>query len=289
MRPAPARRESIGGTRLNEPIYEVNEVDYWYPGSLPGLRDISFSVRAGERVAVLGANASGKSTLLHLLDGLYFPSRGDVTAFGTKLTQESVETPPFSRQFRRRVGFLFQNSDAQLFCASVEEELAFGPLQLRLPPEEINMRVEDTLRLFGIEHIRGRSPQTLSGGEKKKVALASLIACGPSVILLDEASADLDPRTQQWLVEFLDLLHRSRITLISASHDLSFVAETTDRALILSEDHRLVYDGPVRDAFADLDLLLSVNLIHAHPHSHKDVVHVHPHLHEAWHNHRHER
>jgi len=276
-------------SRLNELIYEVNGADYWYPGNVAGLRGIAFSVRAGERVAVLGANASGKSTLLHLLDGLYLPSRGDVFAFGTKLTWESVETPPFSRQFRQRVGFLFQNSDAQLFCASVEDELAFGPLQLRLPLEEVSTRVEDTLQLFGIEHLRERSPQTLSGGEKKKVALASVVACSPSVILLDEAGADLDPRTQQWLVEFLDLLHRSGITLISASHDLSFVAETADRALILSEDHRLVYDGPVKDALADLDLLLSVNLIHAHSHAHDGEVHVHPHLHEAWHNHEHER
>lgn len=284
------RQESIHvESSLSDLIYEIRGVDYLYPGGAPGLRDISFSVRAGERVAVLGANASGKSTLLHLLDGLYFPSRGDVIAFGTKLTEESVAPPPFSRHFRQRVGFLFQNSDAQLFCASVEEELAFGPLQLRLPREEVNIRVEDALRLFGIEHIRERSPQTLSGGEKKKVALASLITCGPSVILLDEASAGLDPRTQQWLVGFLDSLCRAGVTLISASHDLSFVAETADRALILSEDHRLVYDCSVRDALADLDLLLSVNLIHAHPHLHEGLVHDHPHLHEALHDRRHER
>jgi len=252
------------------------------------LSEIDFSVKAGECVALLGANASGKSTLLHLLDGLYFPTQGSVAAFGRELTEESVETPPFSREFRQQVGFLFQNSDAQLFCTTVEDELAFGPLQLRLPAGEVETRVLDTLRLFGIEHLRARSPQTLSGGEKKKVALASIITCGPRVILADEPSAGLDPRTQAWLTEFVVLLKRSGVTLIAASHDLSFVAETADRALILSEDHRLVYDGTVRDALSDLDLLLSVNLIHAHAHLHDGTVHVHPHLHEAWHDHEHE-
>ena len=250
---------------------------------------IDFSVQAGECLAILGANASGKSTLLHLLDGLYFPTAGSITAFGTHLTEESVETPPFSRQFRQQVGFLFQNSDAQLFCATVEEELAFGPLQLRVPAAEVDGRVDDTLHLFDIEHLRGRSPQTLSGGEKKKVALASIIACGPKVILADEPSASLDPRTQQWLMEFLALLHRSGVTLITASHDLGFIAEMADRVLILSEDHRLVHDGPVKEALSNLDLLLSVNLVHAHAHQHGGVVHAHPHLHEAWHEHGHRK
>jgi len=253
------------------------------------LRQVSFSLQAGECVALLGANASGKSTLLHLLDGLYFATQGSIAAFGRELTEESIETPPFSREFRQQVGFLFQNSDAQLFCATVEEELAFGPLQLRLPAGEVETRVRDTLRLFGLEHLRERSPQTLSGGEKRKVALASIITCGPSVILADEPSAGLDPRTQQWLTEFVVLLKRSGVTLITTGHDLSFVAETADRALILSEDHRLVYDGPVREALSDLDLLLSVNLIHAHAHRHDGTVHAHPHLHEAWHNHEHAR
>ena len=103
-------------------IYEVEDVDYSYPGGIAALCGVRFSVRVGERVAILGANASGKSTLLHLLNGLYFPQGGQVRAFGAALTEESVETPPFSRRFRQQVGFLFQNSDAQLFCTTVEEE-----------------------------------------------------------------------------------------------------------------------------------------------------------------------
>ncbi len=272
---------------MPEHIFEVEGICYSYSGGSPVLRDIGFSIQAGECVAILGANASGKSTLLHLLDGLYFPTLGRISAFGGALTEESVETLPFSRKFRQQVGFLFQNSDAQLFCTTVEEELAFGPLQLRLRAEEVERRVDDTLRLFEIEHLRARSPQTLSGGEKKKVALAGIITCGPRVVLADEPSSGLDPRTQQWLTEFLARLRASGVTLIIASHDLSFVAEIADRTLILSEDHRLVHDGPARDALSDLDLLLSVNLIHAHAHLHDGAVHAHPHLHEAWHDHEH--
>ena len=248
---------------------------------------IGFSVSEGESIAILGANASGKSTLLHLLDGLYFANKGSVHAFGTLLTEDSVETLPFSRQFRQGVGFLFQNSDAQLFCATVEEELAFGPMQLRLSEDQVERRVSDVLSMFGIEHLRKRSPQTLSGGEKKKVALAAIITCGPKVILLDEPSTGLDPRTQQWLTEFLIELNKSGVTLITSSHDLSFVAEVADRALILSEEHKLLKDGSVKEILSDLDLLLSANLIHAHAHRHNGEVHEHPHFHEAWHEHSH--
>jgi cobalt/nickel transport system ATP-binding protein len=272
---------------LEETIFSLHDVEYGYPGAAPVLLGLSFSVKAGESIAIIGANASGKSTLLHLLDGLYFPAKGQILAFGKELTEKNVETHPFARQFRQKVGFLFQNADSQLFCATVEEELAFGPLQLRLSEDELSRRVEDTMKLFGIENLRARSPQTLSGGEKKKVALASVIVCAPRMVLLDEPSAGLDPRTQQWLVEFMDILHGAGITLITASHDLSFVAETSERVLILSEDHRLVYDGPTKEALHNLELLLAVNLIHAHPHKHDGAVHMHPHLHEVWHEHEH--
>jgi len=250
---------------LSEIIFDLNHVDYRYPGGAVALRDIAFSVAAGERLAIIGANGSGKSTLLHLLDGLYFADSGTVSALGAVLSETAVETPPFSREFRRRVGFLFQNSDAQLFCARVDEELAFGPLQLRLPHDEIERRVADSLRLVGIEHLRQRSPQQLSEGEKKKVALAGILTCGPRVLLLDEPSAGLDPRTQDWLVEFLGALHDAGITLIEASHDLEFVADTADRALVLSEDHRLVRDAPVTQVLSECDLLASVNLIRPKP------------------------
>lgn len=246
-------------------IFDLKHVDYRYPSGAVALSDVTFRVAAGERLAIIGANGSGKSTLLHLLDGLYFADSGTVSALGAVLSETAVETPSFSREFRRRVGFLFQNSDAQLFCARVDEELAFGPLQLRLPREEVERRVADVLRFVGIEHLHERSPQQLSEGEKKKVALASILTCGPRVLLLDEPSAGLDPRTQDWLAEFLGALHDAGITLVEASHDLGFVADTADRALVLSEDHRLVRDARVTQALSDCDLLASVNLIRPKP------------------------
>jgi len=272
---------------MSEEIFLAREVDYFYPGGLRALSGINFSVKRGESVAVLGANASGKSTILHLLDGLYFPTGGELRAFGAVLSERNVEAGPFAREFRKQVGFLFQNSEAQLFCATVEEEVGFGPRQLRLPASEVKKRVDDTLRLFEIEALRSRSPQSLSGGEKKKVALAGIISCGPSVVLMDEPSAGLDPRTQAWLAEFVGALRRSGVSLIIASHDLSFVAEICERALVLSEDHRLIFDGGTREALNNLELLLLANLIHAHAHVHEGKVHIHAHLHEIWHEHAH--
>jgi len=248
-------------TSSNSDVFRAEHVDYHYPGGPLALRDISFSVAAGERVAVLGANGSGKSTLLHLLDGLYFADRGSVLALGTRLTESSIETLPFARYFRQQVGFLFQNSDAQLFCARVDEELAFGPLQLRLPPPEVERRVNDILRLLEIERLRERSPQRLSEGEKKKVALGSILTCAPRVLLLDEPSAGLDPRTRDWLVDLVDSLHREKVTLVIATHDLGLARELADRAILLSEDHRLVRDAPMREVLGDRELLWSANLV----------------------------
>lgn len=224
---------------MAEVLFKVNDVSFSYPNRPLVLDKISFNIESGESAAILGANASGKSTLLHILDGLYFPSSGSVSFSDNDITEISVETPPFSSEFRQTIGFLFQNSDAQLFCQSVEEELEFGPLQLRLSIDEVKSRVEDVFSWLEIEHLRKRSPQTLSGGEKKKVALASLLTMAPKVLLLDEPTSGLDPRTQHWLVELLQDLHQNGITLLTASHDLSFVSEIANRALVLSEDRSI--------------------------------------------------
>lgn len=260
-------------------IYSVDDVSFAYPGEKPSLRGINFDVRQGERLALIGANGSGKSTLLHLLDGLYFPDSGSITVMDQPLTEETVETPPFGPRFRKEVGFLFQNSDAQLFCATVEEELAFAPLQLKWPREEILSRISETLSLLDITHLRERTPQALSSGEKKRVALASVLVVGPSVLLLDEPTAGLDPRSQSILLEILHSLHHAGMTIITATHELGLLAHLADRAIALDEDHQIAADAPVGEILHNTGLLLSVNLIHAHSHSHGDVVHSHPHEH----------
>lgn len=273
---------------MSEVVFSVEQVGFTYPGCGGALDDISFDVRPGERVVLLGANGSGKSTLLHLLDGLYFPTSGSITALGEKLTEEALEQPPFGPRFRREVGFLFQNSDAQLFCGTVEDELAFGPLQIEdMSRKEILARIAETLEMLEIPYLRDRAPQTLSLGEKKLVALASLLVLNPSVLLLDEPTAGLDPRSQSILLDILEGLHESGLTLIAASHDLTLAPHIADRALVLSEEHRIVADTSVEEVLANTDLLLEVNLIHAHSHRHGRIVHAHPHQHVVAHGHEH--
>jgi cobalt/nickel transport system ATP-binding protein len=268
--------------------FTVERVSFHYAGGGGCLDDVSFEVGSGERIALLGANGSGKSTLLHLMDGLHFPTSGRVMAFGTPLTEAGLETPPFSSRFRREVGFLFQNSDAQLFCPTVEEELAFAPLQVEsLTRDEIRRRTDDVLSMLEIAYLKHRTPNALSTGEKKLVALASLLVVNPSVLLLDEPTAGLDPRSQSILLDILEELHHAGLTLVTATHDLTLLPHLADRALVLSEAHRLVADAPVDDILHNTDLLLSVNLIHAHTHRHGRLVHNHPHEHIIAHDHKH--
>lgn len=252
-----------------------------------GLDGISFRVDAGEKVALLGANGSGKSTLLKLLDGLIFPSEGKVRAFGARLSEQALQDDGFSRGFRRRVGFVFQNSEAQLFSPSVREEIAFGPLHLGLPPDEIEQRVGDTLHILGLEHLRERPPYHLSGGEKKKVALASVLAIDPEVLLFDEPTAGLDPKTEDFLLTMMAELNQAGKTIVTATQDMSIVETIADRAIVLGEDHRLAGEGPAAAVLADTGLLLGANLVHHHAHRHDGVEHVHPHSHVEEHDHRH--
>jgi cobalt/nickel transport system ATP-binding protein len=271
-----------------ETVFSVEGVRFAYPGQPPCLDGVSFEVRRGERLALVGANGSGKSTLLHLLDGLYFPSEGRVAYLGSPLTEDALESAPFGPRFRQEVGFLFQSSDAQLFCPTVEDELAFGPLLMGWTQDEVLRRIEDTLGLFEISRLRLRSPAGLSAGEKKRVALASLLVLAPSVLLLDEPTAGLDPRSQSLLLEILEALHARGLTLVTATHDLTLLPHLADRVRVLSEEHRLVADGEPEHVLADTDLLLAVNLIHAHSHRHGRLVHSHPHQHVVAHEHGHE-
>lgn len=186
------------------------------------------------------------------------------------------------------MGLLFQNPDSQLFCPTVKEELAFGPLQLKLPECEVDRRVEDGLALMGIHHLRDRAPHALSAGEKKRVALASLLVLSPSVLLLDEPTAGLDPRSQSALVDLLGELAQAGLTLVTATHDMVLLPHLADRLLVLGEDHRVAREGPAKEILSDEDFLQSVNLIHEHRHRHGPLVHSHPHSHGHSHDHGHD-
>ncbi len=271
-----------------DPIYEMKGLAFGYPGSPPCLRDLDLVVTRGERLALAGANGCGKTTLLLIMAGLLFPTSGTMAFEGRTLSESALEALPFGPRFRRSVGLLFQNPDSQLFCPTVKEELAFGPIQLKLPQDEVDRRVEDTLSLMNIAHLRDRPPHALSAGEKKRVALASLLILTPSVLLLDEPTAGLDPRSQSALVDLLGELAQAGLTLVTASHDMVLLPHLADRLLVLCEDHRVAREGPVKEILADEDFLQSVNLIHEHRHRHGPLVHSHPHGHGHSHDHGHD-
>ena len=241
------------------------------------LRDISFSVAAGERAVLLGVNGCGKTTLLKLLDGLIFPSRGRITWDGEPLDARRLDESAFRRRFRSEVALLFQNVDAMLFNPSVADEIAFGPRQLGLPDAEA--RVEHWARQLDVTQLLDRPPFELSGGEKKRVALAALLSIGPRVLLLDEATASLDPASAARLLDFL--ASRPELTVISSTHNLSVAQELGARALLLAPGRPgLLFDGPTSDLLANGPLLVESGLAHRHVHQHRDSTHAHFHIHD---------
>lgn len=275
---------------MAEAIFDLKDVSYSYLGKIDAVLDINLEIRQGEQVCIMGANGSGKSTLLSIIDGLAFPTSGEFRAFGTPISEsvfDSIGDNEFRQYFRRKVGFVFQNSDVQLFSPTVFEEIAFGPLQLDLSKEEIRSRVETVMEMMDITRLRDRAPHTMSGGEKKKVCIASVLATNPDVLLLDEPTAGLDPRTELWLIELLQELGRSGKTIITATHDLDIIEQISSRAVVMGEDHRIKVDRGTESVLNDLELLLAANLIHKHMHRHGAIVHQHLHSHEMEHSHRH--
>jgi len=272
-------------------IFELRNISYSYVGKIDALKEMSLKIGQGERISIIGSNGSGKSTLLAILNGLIYPTSGEFHAFGNQVTEEAFDTVKdneFRSYFRTKVGFVFQNSDVQLFSPTVYEEIAFGPLQLDVTPQEVKTRVEDVLGMMEISKLRDRSPHTLSGGEKKKVCIATVLVNNPDVLLMDEPSAGLDPRTQLWLVELLQELGRAGKTIIAATHDLEIVEQISKRAIVIGEDHRIIVDGTAEEVLRDYELLLAANLIHEHMHIHGKTVHEHLHTHGREHIHEHD-
>ncbi|AKB30085.1 ATPase component NikO of energizing module of nickel ECF transporter [Methanosarcina siciliae T4/M] len=272
-------------------IFDLRNVSYSYTGKINALKDINFKANSGEQISIIGSNGSGKSTLLAILDGLIYPTAGEFYAFENMIIEEVFDTikdNEFRSYFRTRVGFVFQNSDVQLFSPTVFEEIAFGPMQLNMTPEDVETRVMEVLEMMELTKLKDRSPHTLSGGEKKKVCIATVLATNPDILLLDEPTAGLDPRTQLWLTELLQELGNRGKTIIIATHDLELVEQISKRAIVMSEDHMIKVDGNVEKVLDNLELLLSTNLIHEHMHFHGKLVHEHLHAHYKEHMHEHE-
>ncbi len=252
-------------------VYRVDSLSFYY-GDVCALRDVDLRVYEGECVVILGANGVGKSTLLKILDGLIRPATGRVFFHGSPIEEVSSTT-----SFREEVALLFSEPDCQLFCPTVFDEVCFSPLQLGLGADRAKERAEEVLRLLGLFHLKERAPHTLSSGEKKKVAIASILALNPQVLLLDEPTGGLDPKSQVWLLELLEGLKDCGKTIVMATHDLSLAGDLAHRVVVIDESHRIVAEGDSATILANKRLLLDANLIHSHPHRHGDMVHTHGH------------
>lgn len=248
-------------TQMNQIVFQLDRAAFAYPYDTPVLKEISLTVREGERLCILGANGCGKSTLLKILAGLLLPQQGTFSAFQSVVTQKDLNDDGFSKAYHKKVGFIFQDSDTQLFCSTVEEEIAFGLLQQGLTQDMVKRRMDDIVGLLGLEQLVHKTPFKLSGGEKKKVALASVLVMNPDVLILDEPTNGLDPRTQTWLIRLLDSLSKAGKTIISSTHNLDLVTRISDRAVLFSEDHRIVADRPTSKLIRNAELLKAVNLV----------------------------
>jgi cobalt/nickel transport system ATP-binding protein len=270
-------------------LLELDSAWYDYAPDIPALAGLSLTVAPGERVVILGANGCGKTTLLKLLAGLLFPQRGRYRAFGREITEPLLSRDPFGLFFRKEVGVLFQNVDAQLFNPTVEDEIAFGPLQLAEPPDDVRRTVRESLNRFGLSGLAGRPPFALSGGEKKKVALAAMLAVDPQVLLLDEPTAGLDPRSSRILVDLILEAQDQGKTVVTSTNDLHIVPEIAGRVVVFGEDRRVLASGTPEVILQDRAVLRAANLIHRHRHAHEGMWHEHEHEHPGvFHTHAHE-
>ena len=235
-------------------LIETRDLTYVYPGNVTALRSVNFVAPRNARIAVIGSNGAGKSTLFKCFNGIFKPTSGSVLIRGEPITQDNV------REVRKFVGIIFQNADDQIFSPTVEQDVAFGPTNLGLDEETIHHRVHEALKLVGIEDLGHRVPHHLSGGEKKRVAIAGVIAMEPEVLVLDEPTAGLDPRGVHDLVTFINSLSKQYgMTVIFSTHDVSMVAEVADYVYVMNKG-RFVAEGSVEDIFLQPDMLKSIRL-----------------------------
>lgn len=219
-------------------MIELKNVCYAY-GNEIALRYINLNIQKGESVIIQGPNGCGKSTLIKILNGIIFPMEGSYTYEDHEITEKALKDSRFAKWFHQQMGYVFQNADTQLFCGSVEEEIAFGPTQMGLSEGEIKQRTDDCHKLFGIEKLRERPPYHLSGGEKRKVSLACILSMNPEVLILDEPLAGLDESTQKMLIDFLKKFHAAGKTLIIITHNNQLAKELGTRFIKMNEDHEL--------------------------------------------------
>jgi len=235
---------------MSHHLVALEDVNFEYPDGTSALRGVSFSIHHGEAVGLVGANGAGKSTLLLHLAGVLLPSSGHVRVGDWPVTARTLP------QVRRSLGMVFQDPDDQLFMPTVGDDVAFGPLNLDLPPEEVETRVAGALERVGATHLRSRPPYKLSGGEKRAASIASVLSMSPDILVMDEPSSNLDPASRRRLIALLQSFEHTKIV---ATHDLDLVLDVCARTIVLREG-RVAADGPTGSIFQDDALLASCHL-----------------------------
>ena len=236
-------------------MIEVKNLKYSYNSQYQALKGVSLKVNKGEMVSLLGKNGAGKSTLFLHLNGIYEPDEGQVFIDGEELKYDKKSL----LKFRQKVGIVFQNPDDQIFAPTVEEDVAFGPLNLGLPMEEVQDRVEDALARVGMSGFEKAAPHHLSGGQKKRVAIAGILAMKPEIMVLDEPTAGLDPQGVTNLTKLLRQLNDEGITIIISTHEVDLVPNYADKIFVLV-DGLLIGEGTPKEIFSQPEILEKANL-----------------------------
>lgn len=233
---------------MSEFAIDVKNLDYKYPDDTPALREVNLEVSTGESLLILGVSGVGKSTLLMNLNGLITPTKGTIHIFGKKVIEKNL------KEIRRRVGFLFQNPENQLFCPTLWDDVAFGPLNLGLSRENVEERVEKSLKLVGLTSYAEKAPHHLSFGEKRRAAIATILSMEPDILLLDEPTANLDPKNMENIIKILKRLYSEGKTLIIATHDVNVLPQITERTIIMYKGE-IKATGLTKELLSDHDIL----------------------------------
>lgn len=221
------------------PIINLSHISYNYE-EVSALNDISLEIYAGELIFFTGPNGCGKSTLFKLLNGLIFPTKGEYYFDNKKIDKNTLQDNIFTKNFHKRIGYIFQNPDVQLFNATVYDEIAFGPRQMNLNEEIIHQRVNELLIYLNIQHLQDRPPYHLSGGEQKKVALAAILALNPDVLMIDEPLNGLDNKTRQWFKDFLLNFIKANKTILISTHEQELLSLPHSRIIKFNDEHTIL-------------------------------------------------
>lgn len=232
-------------------MLEIKNLNYSYPDGKEALKDINIKIDNNETIAIVGANGAGKSTLIKTIVGIFLTDQGEIIVDEEKVTKKTLNS------IRKKVGVVFQNPDDQLFMNKVYDDIAFGPRNYNFTEEEVREKVERVMKNLDIEELSERSPNNLSGGEKRKVAIATVLSMEPSIILFDEPTSFLDPKGKRMFIETLKNINTTKII---ATHDLDMVKDICERVIVLKKG-KIMADGNPKEIFSDIDFMEKCELV----------------------------